>query len=83
MDLRPNPIDGDQTEVNNWLRELYNYLQVVGKFECEFIEMKELSADPDAPGLDRVRVYAKVNGGKTTLYARFNTGAVQAIAAEP
>ena len=44
----------------------------------------ELAADPAAPAADTVRVYAKDNGsGKTGLYARFATGAVQQIAIQP
>lgn len=44
----------------------------------------ERSADPSAPDADNVVLYAKDNGsGKTGLYARFNTGAVQQIAVEP
>lgn len=48
------------------------------------LELEELSTDPDAPTAGRVALYAKDNGsGKTGLYARFNTGAVQQIAVEP
>lgn len=43
----------------------------------------EEAGDPSAPAANRCVLYTKDNGGKTTLYARFNTGAVQSIAAEP
>ena len=47
-------------------------------------ELTELASDPAAPAANNVRLYAKDNGsGKTGLYARFNTGAVQQIALEP
>jgi len=49
-----------------------------------YAQMDELAADADAPAADQVRIYAKDNGGgKTGLYARFPTGAVQQIALEP
>lgn len=47
-------------------------------------ELAELSADPAAPAADRARLFTKDNGsGKTGLYVRFPTGAVQQIAIEP
>lgn len=49
----------------------------------DYYEFTELAADPAAPAANKVRFYAKDNAGKTTLYARFATGAVQAIAAQP
>lgn len=46
--------------------------------------LSELSADPPAPAANQVVIYAKDNGsGKTGLYARFATGAVQLVALEP
>ena len=48
------------------------------------IEIDELAGDYAAPAADRVRIYCKDNGaGKTGLYARFATGAIQQIALEP
>lgn len=50
----------------------------------QFIELDELSADPAAPAANKARIYAKDNGsGKTIVYARFATGAIQAIATQP
>ncbi len=44
----------------------------------------ELGADPAAPAANYVILYAKDNGsGKTGLYARFATGAVQQVALQP
>lgn len=49
-----------------------------------FLELEELSADPAAPAANKVRLYAKDNGaGKTVAYARFATGAIQAMATQP
>lgn len=49
-----------------------------------FIQMVEQGSDPSAPAVDNVVLFAKDNGGgKTALYARFNTGVVQEIAVEP
>jgi len=46
--------------------------------------LKELTEDPDAPPTNCCIIYAKDNGaGKTGLYARFATGAVQQAAIEP
>ena len=46
--------------------------------------MQELSSDVDAPGTNRVRIYAIDSGGaKTKLAARFATGAVQQLGVEP
>lgn len=46
--------------------------------------MTEAPGDPSAPAANAVQIYAKDNGaGKTGLYARFNTGAVQQIALQP
>lgn len=76
--------------LNERLRQLVEVLKGFNRvsggtfLEGQFLELEELSADPDAPAANRVRVYAKDTGaGKTALYARFNTGAVQQIAVEP
>jgi hypothetical protein len=49
-----------------------------------YLEMTEQSGgDPAVPGLNRCQLYVRENGsGKTELRARFNTGAIQVIAAE-
>ena len=44
--------------------------------------MEEVSA-PSAPSANNVVIYTADNGGKTTVYALFNSGAAQVIAAEP
>lgn len=43
----------------------------------------ESSADHSAPSANGAVIYTKDNGGKTTIYARFNSGSAVAIAAEP
>lgn len=43
----------------------------------------ESSADHAAPSTNQVVIYVKEDSGKTKLFARFATGAVQVIAAEP
>lgn len=49
-----------------------------------YLEMTEQSGgDPAAPGANRVRVYLRDTGGKGELCARFPTGAIQVVAAEP
>lgn len=46
--------------------------------------MREMPADPAAPGVNQAIVYAKDNGAsKTQSVVRFNTGAVQTLATEP
>lgn len=71
-------------QLKAWCHELYKYLEYQSRIEVEYIEMKELTSDPAAPGANRVRVYAVDNGSsKTKLSARFNTGAVQSVAVEP
>ncbi len=82
MDLREPP-NTDNEELNEWLADLYEWLKYPGKFEVQFIEMQELGADVDAPGTNRVRIYAIDDTAKTKLAARFATGAVQQIAIEP
>lgn len=43
-----------------------------------WLQMNESAADPPAPSANRMRLFIKDNGaGKTGLYARFATGAVQ------
>lgn len=48
-----------------------------------YITMEELSADGAVPAANHGILYLKDVGGKTALFARFNTGAVQQIAIEP
>ena len=43
----------------------------------------ESSSDHSAPGANNCVLFIADNGGKTELRARFNTGAVQVVAAEP
>jgi hypothetical protein len=82
--LTPPPETNDIRELKKWCDDLYMWLIFPDKFECNFIELSERSADFDAPGSDRVKIYAKDSGGgKTKLVARFATGAVQDIATEP
>ena len=47
------------------------------------IEMQEWGTAPAAPAANGVRIYAREEGGKTALFARFNTGAEVQIAIEP
>jgi hypothetical protein len=48
------------------------------------LEFTEEAGDPAAPAANGVVLYAKDNGaGKTALYARFATGAVQEVAVQP
>ena len=82
MNLEPPPVTGNE-EFDEWAERLYRYLQYPPKFECQFIELQELSAAPDAPGANRVRIYAIDATAKTRLSARFSTGAAQTIATEP
>lgn len=48
-----------------------------------YITGEEIAGDPAAPAANHYALYAKDVGGKTAIYARFNTGAVQQIAIEP
>lgn len=49
-----------------------------------YIEMTERAAgDPAAPANTFARLYLRDNAGKTQLVCRFNTGAIQVVAAEP
>lgn len=48
-----------------------------------FIQLDALAADPPAPSAGRVRIYAKLVGGKVKAYALFPTGAAQNFASEP
>ena len=82
MDLSPPPATGNE-KFDEWIERLYRYLQYPPAFECQFIELQELSADPAAPGANRVRIYAIDATAKTRLSARFSTGAVQTVATEP
>lgn len=46
------------------------------------LELKELAADPPAPAANTCVIYVKDVAGKTGLYVRFPTGAVQQIKVE-
>lgn len=82
--IGPPPNTDDIRVLRAWCDQLYNWIIYPDKFEVQFIELQELSADPDAPGTNRVRIYAVDNGSaKTRLAARFATGAVQEIDVEP
>lgn len=48
-----------------------------------YITGEEISGDPAAPAANHYALYAKNVGGKTALFARFNTGAAQQLAIEP
>lgn len=48
-----------------------------------YVTMGELSGDAAAPTANKGVLYLKDVGGKTAMYARFPTGAVQQIAIEP
>lgn len=49
-----------------------------------FIEFREMSGTPAAPGNDLARLYVRDNGGgKTQLVVVFSSGAVQVIATQP
>ena len=83
MDITPPPQTGNEA-FDEWMNRFYRSMSSMSKLECQYIEMDELSASPEAPGVNRVRIYAiDSGGGKTQLTARFNTGVVQAIATEP
>jgi hypothetical protein len=47
------------------------------------LKLAERTSDPAAPAVDECLLYLKDNAGKSTLYARFNTGAIQTVAAQP
>jgi len=81
--IGPPPITDDIKVLRDYVYELYNWVSYPDKFECQFIELTELSADVAAPGTNRVRIYAVDSSGKTRLAARFATGAVQEIEVEP
>lgn len=81
--IGPPPNTGDIKVLREWCEQLYQWLIYPDKFEAQFIELQELSADADAPGANRVRIYATDTGGKTQLVARFSTGAVQQLEVEP
>ena len=82
--IGPPPDTEDIKVLKMWCDQLYNWLKYPDKFECQFIELQELSTDIAAPGVNRVRIYAVDNGSsKTRLAARFATGAVQEIEVEP
>lgn len=69
MELEPVPKTEDIKVLRKWLEDLYEYLHHpdVGK-----IMLAELDADPGEPAPGFAVLYLKDNGGKTTLYVRFN-----------
>lgn len=54
-----------------------------GSVSSTQITLSETSSTPAAPAPNQVVIFARDNGGKTELCARFPTGAVQSIAIEP
>lgn len=56
---------------------------IEGTAGAGFLSLLEQSADPGAPNNARARLFARDVAGKTQVCARFATGAVQVIAAEP
>lgn len=52
------------------------------RIDDAYLHMDEITA-PSAPSSNEVLIYAADNGGKTTLYALFSSGAAQVIAAQP
>lgn len=49
-----------------------------------YLQLREQSSAPGAPGADRARLYCEDNGaGKTKLMVRFPTGAAVQLAIEP
>lgn len=82
--IGPPPITNDVRILREYIYELYNWIAYPDKLECQFIELQELSTDVDAPGANRVRIYAVDNGSaKTKLAARFATDPVQELDVEP
>ena len=76
--IGPPPRTDDIRILRNYIEQLYNWIAYPDKFECQFIELQELSTDVDAPGANRVRIYAVDNGSaKTRLAARFANGTVE------
>lgn len=54
-----------------------------GGTDMGYMTLQEISGDAAAPAANHCALYCKDVGGKTALFARFNTGAVQQIAIEP
>lgn len=54
-----------------------------GGTDMGYMTLQELSTDAAAPAANHCALYCKDVGGKTALFARFNTGAVQQISIEP
>lgn len=57
--------------------------QNAGGNNMGYMTLEEIAADAAAPAANRGVLYLKDVGGKTALYVRFPTGAVQQIAIEP
>jgi hypothetical protein len=82
--IGPPPETKDVRELKKWCDQLYQWLIFPDKFECNYIEVKEQSADITAPATNKAVIYAKDSGGgKTLVVVRFATGAVQTVATEP
>jgi hypothetical protein len=81
----------DQTSAGTFVPSTSNYAFLytgaaanIGITANATLQMNERSSDAAAPAANNVVLYAKdTGGGKTTLCARFNTGAVQCFATEP
>lgn len=58
-------------------------LKLVCDGNVSYIELDHSATDPSAAPTAGVRLYAKQSGTKTSLYALFDSGAAQLIAAEP
>lgn len=69
MELNPVPKTDDIKLLAGWMEDLYEYLHHpdVGK-----IVLSELDDDVDEPAVGNAVLYLLNNGGKTTLYVRFN-----------
>lgn len=81
-----NWVSNSPSDFYSYLNMHDNYVALIGPGSDAFLHFDDGSStsDPSAPPTaGNVRVYAKEVAGKTTLCARFHTGAVQVIAAEP
>ena len=81
--IGPPPITDDIKVLRDYVYELYNWISYPDKFECQFIELQELSSSVATPGANRVRIYAVDNGSaKTKLAAKCADGSEQTIVLE-
>jgi hypothetical protein len=69
------------TEGVNATRELFGNVGLSSGDHA--LNLFEQPSDIGPPATDSVVIYAKNNGGKTELVARFPTGAIQQLAIEP